>query len=45
MVTKLGAAKLCMDAGCDMIIANGCTPNLLYKLLDGEPVGTRFCAK
>ena len=44
MVTKLGAAKLCMDAGCDMIIANGCRPSLLYKLLDGEAFGTRFCA-
>ena len=45
MVTKLGAAKLCMASGCDMIIANGCNPNLLYKLLDDEPFGTRFCAK
>ena len=44
MVTKLGAAKICMDAGCDMIIANGSNPTLLYALLDGMDFGTRFCA-
>ena len=44
MVTKLSAAKLCMDAGCDMIIANGSNPTLLYALLDEVDFGTRFCA-
>ena len=42
MVTKLRAAKMCMDAGCDMIITNGTRPNDLYRIADGEDVGTRF---
>ena len=42
MVTKLRAAKMCMDAGCDMIITNGTRPNDLYRIADGEDVGKRF---
>lgn len=42
MVTKLQAAKICMDCGCDMVIANGSHPALLYDILDGKEVGTRF---
>ena len=42
MVTKLRAAKMCMDAGCDMIITNGVRPNDLYRIVDGEAIGTRF---
>ena len=42
MVTKLRAAGMCMDAGCDMIITNGTRPNDLYRIADGEDVGTRF---
>jgi len=45
METKLHAAELCMAAGCDMIIANGQDPAVLYDILDGRPVGTRFYAK
>ena len=45
MVTKLKAAKLCMDAGCDMIITNGIRPADLYPIADGESVGTRFLGK
>ncbi|MBQ8214288.1 MAG: glutamate 5-kinase [Clostridia bacterium] len=45
MRTKLHAAKLCMDAGCEMVIMNGETPTLLYDLFDGKPVGTRFFSK
>ncbi len=44
MVTKLNAAEKCMAAGIDMIIANGADPDILYRLLDGEAFGTRFCA-
>jgi len=44
MVTKLKAARMCMEAGCDMIITNGSRPSDLYRILDGEPVGTRFMA-
>lgn len=42
MVTKLHAAQICMDCGCDMVIANGSDPQNLYHILDGKPVGTYF---
>ncbi len=45
MKTKLRAASMCYEAGCDMIIANGADPGLLYRLIDGESVGTKFIAK
>ena len=45
MKTKLAAAKICMDSGCDMIIMNGANPDLLYDVADGKPTGTRFFAE
>ena len=42
MVTKLQAAKICMNCGCDMIISNGNTPANLYDIIDGKSVGTTF---
>ena len=42
MVTKLQAAKICMDCGCEMIITNGNHPENLYDILDGKTVGTTF---
>ena len=45
MKTKLIAAEICMKSGCDMIICNGSEPKLLYKIADGEAVGTRFFAE
>lgn len=46
MKTKLKAAKLCVEAGCDMVIANGENPDLLYNVVEGKPSGfTRFYAK
>lgn len=45
MVTKLHAARLCMDAGIDMVITNGSKPKVLYDIVDGKPVGTRFVGK
>lgn len=44
MKTKLSAARMCMEAGCDMIIANGSKPHLLYDIAEGIPAGTRFIA-
>lgn len=44
MITKLQAAQICMDCGCDMVIANGNEPNHLYTILDGGEIGTRFVA-
>ena len=45
MVTKLRAARIATESGCDMIIANGAYPELLYSIMDGNSAGTRFFAK
>ena len=45
METKLRAARIATEAGCDMIITNGAYPERLYAITDGVPVGTRFYAK
>ncbi len=42
MATKLSAAKIATSAGCDMIIANGEEPDILYAIAEGKKVGTRF---
>ena len=45
MTTKLQAASLCTESGCDMVIANGADPARLYDIAEGKPVGTRFRGK
>ena len=45
MVTKLNAAKICMESGCTMVIANGDTPENIYDILDGKQVGTAFVSE
>ena len=45
MVTKLQAARICLNCGCEMVIANGADPNNLYYILDGKAVGTTFSEK
>ena len=45
MKTKLGAAEICTENGCDMVIANGSKPELMYDILDGKEVGTYFVAE
>ncbi|WP_369297531.1 glutamate 5-kinase [uncultured Neglectibacter sp.] len=45
MATKLSAAKIAMDAGCDMVITNGARMEELYGIAGGEEIGTRFLAK
>ena len=42
MATKLRAAEICLDAGCDMVITNGKRPDDLYAILEGRSVGTTF---
>ena len=36
MLTKLKAAKICVEKGVNMAIANGETPELLYDVVDGK---------
>jgi len=45
MATKLKAAKMAMDAGMDMVIANSEDPEILYDIAEGKAVGTRFIGK
>ncbi len=45
MATKLKAAQIATAAGCEMVIANGAKPDLLYDIVAGKAVGTRFLAK
>ncbi len=42
MRTKLNAALICTENNCDMIIANGEDPDILYDIVEGKAVGTRF---
>ena len=44
MATKLKAARMVTQQGCDMVIANGARPELLYEIAAGRPAGTRFLA-
>ena len=42
MQTKLCAARMCMEKGINMIIANGSKPDLLYDIAEGKEAGTLF---
>ena len=42
MVTKLQAAQICLNCGCDMVIANGNDTMNLYAILEGKEIGTTF---
>ena len=42
MVTKLMAAEIANAAGCDMVLANGSNPDILYDIFDGNFKGTLF---
>ena len=44
MATKLNAAQTALDAGIDMVIANGSRIEALYEIVNGADVGTRFSA-
>ena len=45
MLTKLFAAKHCLDNDIPMIIVNGNSPENLYELYDGKEMGTLFINK
>lgn len=45
MVTKIKAARIATASGIDMVIANGQNPDILYDIMEGGGVCTRFPAK
>lgn len=45
MQTKLKAATIVTENGCDMIIMNGNNPENLYSIIDNKPCGTRFYSR
>ena len=45
MASKLNAARIATAAGENVIITSGRTPNVLSRLLAGEPIGTLFLAQ
>ena len=45
MITKLRAAEICLECGCEMVITNGNNPGNLYDIVDGRNVGTRFTGR
>lgn len=45
MTTKIKAAKIAVDAGIDMVIANGNRPSVLYDIVEGRQAGTRFISR
>ena len=42
MATKLEAARICFENGCDMIIANGRDFHIIHELMDGQDKGPLF---
>jgi len=42
MATKLSAARYAMEKGIEMVIANSQNLDILYEIVAGKPVGTRF---
>lgn len=45
MISKLESARIALDAGKDVVIANGRTPSVLERIVAGELVGTRFTSR
>ena len=42
MSTKIGAARMVTESGCDMVIINGNNPEKLYDIVEGKTAGTLF---
>ena len=45
MKTKLQAADLATSQGIDTIVTNGKDPTVLYRIVEGKPVGTLFAGR
>ena len=44
MVTKIDAARIATDSGCDMIISNGKYFRTIHDIIEGKNIGTLFLA-
>lgn len=44
MATKLAAANVARHAGADVVICSGQEPDVITRVVEGEPIGTRFPA-
>ncbi len=44
MITKIIAARMCLNEGIDCVIANGSEPGVIFDVLGGLDVGTHFVA-
>jgi len=45
MATKISAARICVNAGIPMLIANGAQPEIIREINQGAEVGTLFLPK
>ncbi len=45
MITKIRAARVLMTAGIPLVVCDGHESHVIERIIDGESVGTRFCAK
>lgn len=45
MAAKLKAVEIALNKGCDVLIADGTNPTVLYDIMDGKPAGTRFLSR
>lgn len=45
MITKLNAAKLCMENNIDLVIANGDDMDNIERIIDGQTIGTLFAGR
>ena len=45
MKTKINAARISMESGCNMVIANGRTKDIIVRVVEGEEIGTLFSSK
>ncbi|MCX7715895.1 MAG: glutamate 5-kinase [Endomicrobia bacterium] len=43
--TKIDAAKICVVNGVEVVIANGNKENVIMKIINKEPIGSRFLPK
>jgi glutamate 5-kinase len=42
MITKIAAARICMDQDISVVISNGANPCILKNIVEGKPTGTLF---